>query len=88
MDEDTYRIKEYPNKEKGFLFDEEIFSKFSYDLFNFPVFAILYGIYLNIVYIISLKRNLNITAILLKLCIHFLIIKIILNKLFRINEIK
>ena len=88
MEEDVYRVKEYPNKEKGFFFDEEKFSKFSYDLFKFPIFAIICAIYLNIAYILSWKRKTSIITILLQLFVHYLIIQIILIKLLKINGIE
>ena len=46
-----YRIPEYPNKEKGFIFDEEKFGEFSSEIFNKPFIAILCAIYLNFIYI-------------------------------------
>ena len=88
MKEEEYKVKEYPNKEKGFFMDEQKFAKFSYDLFNFPIFAIICGIYLNIVYILSWKRKISILSILIKFVIHFLIIEIILINLFKIKNLK
>ena len=49
MLDNKYKVPEYPNQERGFILDEQKFAKFSYDLFNFPIFAICSGIYLNIV---------------------------------------
>ena len=88
MEEDSYRVKEYPNKEKGFIIDEEKFGKFSKDLFRFPIFGIIYGIYINIIYIISWRKKMSIISILIRLFIHYIIIKIFLFKILNINEIK
>ena len=88
MEEDSYRVKEYPNKEKGFIIDEEKFGKFSKDLFRFPIFGIIYGIYINIIYIISWRKKMSIISILIRLFIHYIIIKIFLLKVLNINEIK
>jgi hypothetical protein len=88
MEEDSYRVKEYPNKEKGFIIDEEKFGKFSKDLFKFPIFGIIYGIYINIIYIISWRKKMSIISILIRLFIHYIIIKICLLKILNINEIK
>ena len=88
MDDQVYRIKEYPNKEKGFFFDEEKFAKFSYDLFKVPYFAILCAIYLNILYILSWMQKISLLSIFVKIFIHYIIIEIILINVFKINEIK
>ena len=53
MIEKVYKVKEYPNKEKGFFIDEKKFAQFSFDLFHCPIFVIICGLYLNIVYILS-----------------------------------
>ena len=88
MEKKEYKVKEYPNKEKGFFIDELKFAQFSFDLFHFPIFALLCGIYLNIVYILSWKRKMSLISVFIKLVVHFLIIEIILIKIFKINEIK
>ena len=88
MKEEEYKVKEYPNKEKGFFIDENEFAKFSYDLFNFPIFGIICGIFLNIVYILSWKRKMSIASILTKFFIHYLIIEIILINLLKIKNLK
>ena len=88
MEEEVYRVKEYPNKEKGFFMDEEKFAKFSYDLFNVPIFAIICSIYLNILYIYFWKKQMNILSITLNIFINYLIIETILEKVFRVSEIK
>ena len=88
MDDQVYRVKIYPNKEKGFFFDEEKFGKFSYDLFKIPFFAIVCSIYLNILYFYLWKRKMSIISVLINILIHCIIIEIILIKIFKINEIK
>ena len=88
MSDEIYKVPEYPNQERGFIFDEQKFAKFSHDLFNFPIFAIISGIYLNIVYFFSCIRKMSIISILINIFIQYLVIRIILTKLFQINEIK
>ena len=99
MDEEVYRVKEYPNKEKGFFFDEAKFSKFSFDLFNtpnsliirgfnIPYVAIICGLYLNIIYFYSLIKKKGIFSILVNIFINCAIIEIILVNFFKIKEIK
>ena len=83
-----YKVPEYPNQERGFIFDEQKFAKFSHDLFNFPIFAIISGIYLNIVYFFSCIRKMSIISILINIFIQYLVIRIILTKLLKLNEIK
>jgi len=88
MEEEVYRVKEYPNKEKGFFIDEEKFAKFSYDLFKIPMFAIICSIYLNILYIYFWRRQMSNISIALNIFINYLIIEIILQKIFKVNEMK
>ena len=88
MSEEIYKVPEYPNQERGFILDEQKFAKFSHDLFNFPIFAIISGIYLNIVYFFSCIRKMSIISILINIFIQYLVIRIILTKLFKINDIK
>ena len=78
-----YRIPEYPNKEKGFIFDEEKFGEFSSEIFNKPFIAILCAIYLNFVYIYSWSQNMNFITSLLSMFIRILIIRIMFNKYFK-----
>lgn len=87
MEDQLYKVT-YKNKERGFIFDEQKFAKFSYDLFNFPILAIISGLYLNIVYILSCKKKMSIITIVIRLFIHYLILQIILNKLLKLNGIK
>ena len=86
--DEEYKVPEYPNQEKGFFFDEQKFAKFSKDLFNFPIFAVICGIYLNIIYILSWKRKTGLISMVVKFFIHYLIIQIILKKIFKIDEIR
>ena len=88
MDDQVYRVKEYPNKEKGFFFDEEKFGKFSCDLFKVPIFGFICATYFNILYIFSWKRKMSILSMLINYIIHCIIIEIILIKIFKINEMK
>ena len=73
MEDQLYKVT-YKNKERGFIFDEQKFAKFSYDLFNFPILAIISGLYLNIVYILSCKKKMSIITIVIMIFIHYLII--------------
>ena len=88
MDDQVFRIKIYPNKEKGFFFDEEKFGKFSNDLFKNLFFGIICSIYLNILYLYLWKRKMSIISVFINILIHCIIIEIILIKIFKINEIK
>jgi len=88
MLDEEYKVPEYPNQERGFILDEQKFAKFSYDLFNFPIFAILSGVYLNIVYLFSYIRKMSIISIVINIFIQYLIIRFILEKLLKANGIK
>ena len=88
MEEDSYKVKEYPDKEKGFFIDEQKFAKFSKDLFKFPIFGIIYGIYINILYIFTWRRKISFISILIRFFIQYIFIKIILLKIFKIEQIK
>ena len=81
--DEEYRIPEYPNQEKGFIFDEEKFGQFSKEIFVYPIYAILCAIYLNFMYIYSLKRSMQIVPIILSFLIRIIVIKIILRKYFK-----
>ena len=78
-----YRIPEYPNKEKGFILDEEKFGKFSSDIFKVPLFGIICAIYLNFYYIYSLKKPIQLTTFIIGFFIQILSIEIILNMIFK-----
>ena len=88
MLDNIYKVPEYPNQERGFILDEQKFAKFSYDLFNFPIFAICSGIYLNIVYFLTCRRRMSIISTLINIFIQYLIIRIILTKLLKLHQIK
>ena len=88
MLDNIYKVPEYPNQERGFILDEQKFAKFSYDLFNFPIFAIISGIYLNIVYFFTCRRRMSIISTIINIFIQYLIIRIILTKLLKLHQIK
>ena len=88
MLDNKYKVPEYPNQERGFILDEQKFAKFSYDLFNFPIFTIISGIYLNIVYVFTCRRRMSIISTIINIFIQYLIIRIILTKLLKLNQIK
>ena len=84
--DEEYRVPEYPNQEKGFILDEEKFGKFSKEIFVHPLYAILCAIYLNFVYIYSLKKSMQIFPMILSFLIRIIVIKIILKKYFKQKE--
>ena len=86
MDEDVYRVAEYPNQEKGFFMDEQKFANFSKNLFKVPVFGYLSGIILNLVYLYSWRKGKSIISILFTLFIDYLIILILLKNVFKISQ--
>ena len=81
--EEEYRVPDYPSQEKGFILDEEKFGKFSKEIFVHPLYAILCAIYLNFMYIYSLKRSMQIVPMILSFLIRIIVIKIILRKYFK-----
>lgn len=86
MEEDVYRVAEYPNQEKGFFMDEQKFAKFSKNLFKIPIFGYICGIFLNIVYLYSWRKRKSILSIIMTLFVDYLIIQIILKKLLKSDE--
>ena len=82
-EEEEYRVPDYPNQEKGFFFDEERFSKFSKDIFTVPIYAIFCAIYLNLVYITSIRKSIQMTTLFISFFIRIIIIEIILNVVFK-----
>ena len=82
-EEEEYRVPEYPNQEKGFFFDEEKFSKFSKDIFTVPLYALFCAIYLNIIYISSIRKSLQMSSLFISFFIRILILEIILNVVFK-----
>ena len=81
-----YRVPDYPNQEKGFIFDEEKFGKFSKDIFNVPIYAILCAIYLNYFYIYSIRISMQLTSFIINFFINILLLEIILRKCFTIKN--
>ena len=88
MDDEVYRVAEYPNQEKGFIFDEEKFGKFSQKLFKVPIFGCICGIITNLLYFYYWKNKKSILSILLNLFINYLIIEIILKNVLNVKEPK
>ena len=86
MEEDVYRVAEYPNQEKGFFMDEQKFAKFSKNIFQNSIFGYLIGIYLNLVFLYCWRYQTGIIATLITLFINYLIIQIILKKLLKPDE--
>ena len=86
MDEDVYRVAEYPNQEKGFFMDEQKFANFSKNLFKVPVFGYLSGIILNLVYLYSWREGKSIIYIIFTLFIDYLIIGILLKNVFKVSQ--
>ena len=82
-EEEEYRVPDYPNQEKGFFFDEERFSKFSKDIFTVPIYAIFCAIYLNLIYITSIRKSIQMTTFFISFFIRIIIIEIILNMVFK-----
>ena len=80
---EEYRIPDYPSQEKGFIFDEERFSQFSKDIFTVPLYAIFCAIYLNIIYIISIRKSVHMATLLISFFIRIIILEIILNVVFK-----
>ena len=86
VQEEEYRIPDYPNQEKGFIFDEEKFGQFSSEIFSHPIYAIFCAVYLNLMYIYSLKKSMQLFPMILSFLIRIIIIKIILNKYFKLKK--
>ena len=81
--EEEYRVPDYPNQEKGFIFDEEKFGQFSSEIFAFPLYAIICAIYLNLMYIYCLKKSMQIVPMIFSFFIHIIIMQLILNIKFK-----
>ena len=71
-----------------FLLGEYTFSKFSKEIFYYPIFGILCGIYLNYIYIYNWRKQKNIFSLFIILYMNFIIIKIISKKIFKYEEEK
>ena len=82
----VYRVAEYPNQEKGFIWDEQKFAKFSKYLFTAPIFGYLSGIFLNLIYLLLWRKGKSIISILITLFIDCLIIIIILKNVFKLEN--
>ena len=67
---------------------EPYFSQFSKEIFKNAIFGYIIGIYLNFVYIYNWRKNKNIFSLLMILYINYLLIKIILGRLFKLEENK
>lgn len=78
----------YPSREKGYSMDEQKFAKFSQDIFRNVFFGYLIGLYLNIVFFFCWKNKAGIFQILLTLFINYLVIQIILVKMYKTKEEK
>ena len=67
---------------------EPYFSQFSKEIFKNAIFGYVIGIYLNFVYIYNWRKNKNIFSLLIILYINYLLIKIILGRLYQLEENK
>ena len=74
--------------ESNCILGEPYFSQFSKEIFKNAIFGYVIGIYLNFVYIYNWRKNKNIFSLLIILYINYLLIKIILGRLFKLEENK
>ena len=74
--------------ESNCILGEPYFSQFSKEIFKNKFFGYICGIYLNFIYIHNWLKNKNIFSLLLILYMNYLLIKIILGKLFKQEENK
>ena len=74
--------------ESNCILGEPYFSQFSKEIFKNTIFGYIIGIYLNFVYIYNWRKNKNIFSLLIILYINYLLIKIILGRLFKLEENK
>lgn len=79
-------IPKNSDQQNGFFIDEEIFGKFSKNIFKVPIFGYLCGICINIVYLYCWAKKKNIFSIAILLFIDYLIIEIILRNIFKIKK--
>ena len=84
--ESEKRIEE--ETESNCVLGEPYFSQFSKDIFKNPIFGYITGIYLNFLYIHNWRKNKNIFSLLMILYINYLLIKIILGKIYKLEENK
>ena len=82
-EEKEYRVPEYPNKEKGFLCDEQKFGSFSKTLFAIPIYGYICGFLLNIIYLYSWRNNRSIISMAIIFFIDYLLIQIFFNKILK-----
>ena len=78
-------IPDYPKKEKGYFMDEQKFSRFSNNIFQFPIFGYLCGIYFNIIFFYCWRRKIGIISMTINYIFYYLIIEIILGKMLNTN---
>ena len=74
--------------ESNCILGEPYFSQFSKEIFKNAIFGYVIGIYLNFVYIYNWRKNKNIFSLLIILYINYLLIKIILGRLYQLEENK
>jgi len=74
--------------ESNCILGEPYFSQFSKEIFKNAIFGYIIGIYLNFVYIYNWRKNKNIFSLLIILYINYLLIKIILGRLYKLEENK
>ena len=74
--------------ESNCILGEPYLSQFSKEIFKNAIFGYVIGIYLNLVYIYNWRKNKNIFSLLIILYINYLLIKIILGRLFKLEENK
>ena len=74
--------------ESNCILGEPYLSQFSKEIFKNAIFGYIIGIYLNFVYIYNWRKNKNIFSLLIILYINYLLIKIILGRLFKLEENK
>ena len=87
MEIESEKIIEEETESNGVL-GEQHFSQFSKEIFKNAIFGYICGIYLNFVYIYNWRKNKNIFSILIILYINYLLIKIILGMLYKLEENK
>ena len=87
MEIESEKIIEEETESNGVL-GESHFSQFSKEIFKNAIFGYICGIYLNFVYIYNWRKNKNIFSLLIILYINYLLIKIILGMLYKLEENK
>ena len=87
MEIESEKIIEEETESNGVL-GEQHFSQFSKEIFKNAIFGYICGIYLNFVYIYNWRKNKNIFSLLIILYTNYLLIKIILGMLYKLEENK